>query len=216
MGYTPEFTKDWFRPHIPRWEKILSGLKGKPARALEVGTYEGRAAVWLMENILTHDDASLVVIDPHNFDDEDAILGLLTDGPIGIEDWKTGIKKVHERFLRNTEEWRPNKLHYIRAGVQQGLREVPLEEQFDFVYIDGSHLASMVLTDIITVWPYLKKGGIMVLDDYLIKALFGENSHLGSPRCGIDAFTEVFSKRYTLMGVPPEHGWWQPALRKII
>ena len=59
------FTSDWFTPHIPIWEKVLSPLKGKPdIRYLEIGVFEGRSSLWIAENILTHPSSHLTVIDP--------------------------------------------------------------------------------------------------------------------------------------------------------
>ena len=38
-----EFTEDWFGSNIPVIERLLDPLKGKPARALEIGVFEGAA-----------------------------------------------------------------------------------------------------------------------------------------------------------------------------
>jgi len=44
-----------------------------------------------------------------------------------------------------------------------------LKQKFDYIYIDGSHLYEDVKADIENSWPLLKKGGIMVCDDYETK-----------------------------------------------
>ena len=49
-----KFTTDWFTNRIPLWEKILAPLKGKQGiHYLEIGVFEGRSAIWMLENILT-------------------------------------------------------------------------------------------------------------------------------------------------------------------
>lgn len=56
------FTRDFFSKNIPTWEKHLSQFIGKPIRALELGSLEGRSAVWMLENILSP-ESSLVCVD---------------------------------------------------------------------------------------------------------------------------------------------------------
>lgn len=40
-------------------------------------------------------------------------------------------------------------------------------QQFDLIYVDGSHFADDVLTDGITAWRLLKDGGVLIFDDFL-------------------------------------------------
>jgi hypothetical protein len=45
---------DWFSQHIPNWKRWLARFQGRDGiRAVEIGTYEGRAACWLLDNVLT-------------------------------------------------------------------------------------------------------------------------------------------------------------------
>lgn len=39
-------------------------------------------------------------------------------------------------------------------------------QQFDLIYIDGSHMRVDVMMDAVLAWPLLKAGGVMVFDDY--------------------------------------------------
>lgn len=41
-----------------------------------------------------------------------------------------------------------------------------LKEKFDYIYVDGEHWYENAKADIENSWPLLKKGGIMVCDDY--------------------------------------------------
>ena len=54
VAYDYDSSEDWFSHNIPQFEPFLGHLKGKPCRLLEIGTYEGRSALWLAENIATH------------------------------------------------------------------------------------------------------------------------------------------------------------------
>lgn len=49
-----KFTEDWFSGNIPLWTEVLAPFKGKPdIHYLEIGVWEGRSAIWVLENILT-------------------------------------------------------------------------------------------------------------------------------------------------------------------
>ncbi len=52
------FTKDWFSHNEWNFIKYLAHLIDTPCRILEIGCYEGRATVWMLENIATHPDAT--------------------------------------------------------------------------------------------------------------------------------------------------------------
>lgn len=45
------------------------------------------------------------------------------------------------------------------------MRSLPLNN-YDILYVDGSHLAADVLTDAILGWGLVKVGGIIIFDDY--------------------------------------------------
>jgi len=50
---TPVFTKDWFDRAIPIWKKYVMPLINTVpnARWLEIGSFEGRSAIWTLENL---------------------------------------------------------------------------------------------------------------------------------------------------------------------
>jgi hypothetical protein len=49
------FSEDWFTENIPVWLKVLSPFKGKPnLNYLEIGVFEGRSVIWMLENIQTY------------------------------------------------------------------------------------------------------------------------------------------------------------------
>jgi len=74
--------------------------------------------------------------------------------------------------------------------------EVPKFEDdfFDIIYIDGNHEPEYVLEDAVLSFRKLKKGGIMVFDDY----------GWGGPdltQRGIDAFIRGYHKRIHVLGL---------------
>jgi hypothetical protein len=58
------FSEDWFTWNLPIWEEILGHLRGKPnIHYLEIGVFEGRSLIWMLENILTHPTSKATCID---------------------------------------------------------------------------------------------------------------------------------------------------------
>ena len=70
---------------------------------------------------------------------------------------------------------------------------------FDFIYIDGSHIAKDVLTDACMAWPLLKPKGLMVFDDYLWTPNARDILH--RPKLAIDAFVNIFAEEVEIVHV---------------
>jgi len=134
-----------FITEIPTWKKVLAPLQGKPdIHYLEIGVNEGRSAIWMLENILTHPTAKLTGID------------LFPEG--------TDFK---EKYLNNLKlSGYAQKATTITGFSQIELRTLPLNS-FDIIYVDGDHRAAGVLADAVLSWDLLKPGGILIFDDYL-------------------------------------------------
>ena len=70
MTYRFEF--DWFSDHSELFAEQLAGHVGKAdLRYVEIGSFEGRSAVWLLENVLTHPTSRLHCIDPWTYPRKD-------------------------------------------------------------------------------------------------------------------------------------------------
>jgi predicted O-methyltransferase YrrM len=159
---------DWFSQHIPVWEDMLAPLVGKPRlQFLEVGSFEGRSAVWMLQNVLTDRTSSLVCVDTFGGGYDLASLDL-TD--------------LQETFSTNVAPWKKQvRLITGQSGVVLRL----LDMVFDFVYVDGSHIAEEAIEDAVLAWRLLRSGGIMAFDDYLWN---GPPDPRLCPRTAIDAF----------------------------
>ena len=57
------FSEDWFSAHAKRFRKHLAPLAGTPCHLLEIGSHEGRATCWLLQNVATHAEATVTCID---------------------------------------------------------------------------------------------------------------------------------------------------------
>ena len=136
------FTHDWFSAHIPHWERHVEQLADRPCQIVEVGTYQGLAAVWMARRLLRHPGSQLLCID-------------LPASP-GWEWWRDNMAE-----LGNSSQV---------VGCEGSSHEILpklARDSRDLIYIDGGHHGSDVIRDACNAWPLLKAGGILVFDDYL-------------------------------------------------
>lgn len=140
-----QYSTNWFEGQIPNWQRWLAPFMGKPdLKALEIGSFEGRSAVWMLENVLTAPGSTIDCID-------------LFEPAEKFGDY-------HARFRANTAPWRERITEYPGRSYEQLKR---LSGPYDIVYIDGWHSAFGALADGVMTWPMLKVGGVMIFDDYL-------------------------------------------------
>ena len=188
-----QFTQDWFHWAPEVWTQLIPLLPERnpeTGRAfLEVGSFEGRSTVWITENMMEEGDY-LTCIDTWEGGEEH-----------GDEDMGT----VEERFDNNVAmlEFNFPDRHVSKskgASYYRLAEEVASNgtDDYDFIYIDGSHTAPDVLTDACMAWPLLKPAGLMVFDDYM----WGNpRDALHRPKIAIDAFTTIFGETAEIIHV---------------
>ena len=188
------FTSDWTSWHFPRWSALLAPLRGQSARVLEIGSWEGRSALFFLNYL---PDAALTCIDPWTGSLEHAadpyFAALVPDS--------------ERRFDANTAEFTA-RIEKIKGQSAQVLPKLGVAGRlFDLAYIDGSHIAADVFADAALVWPLLERGGLVIFDDY---EWYGCEDVMQNPKLGIDAFLKAFDDRYRMI----ERGY-QIAIEKI-
>jgi predicted O-methyltransferase YrrM len=169
-GDGPVFSTDWVSDNLAQREPELAHLKGKPARGLEIGSFEGRSAIWFAENILTHPDARLTCVD---------LFGARLDDFFDHNLKATGVA---DRIIK-------------RKGFSRDVLKTLPVDSYDFVYVDGCHLATCAMEDMVLSWMLLKVGGIMIVDDYT----WDGNERLNVPAPAIDAFLELYAPAIELI-----------------
>jgi predicted O-methyltransferase YrrM len=196
MSY--KFTSDWFLTNQSSWDIYLEEFKHKPnLNFVEIGSYEGRSSIWLLENVLTDPSSHLTCID-------------LFDGKVegnNMESDPNLNADYYDTFLSNIDKFK-NKVTIHKGYSSQILRNYPEEEIFDFAYIDGTHTAFGTITDAILLHPLVKKGGMIIFDDYGLKPSDGKSPQL-APELAIDSFCYIFEKQYEVI-----HQGWQVIIRK--
>ena len=194
-----DLTNNWFDGNKAVWSQILDKLK--PARILEVGSYEGNSTTFIVDALSSYIDLEIHCIDSW-------------EG--GIEHKSGGsaeanMTEVEARFVRNMNVAVSKSSRNVDLKIHKGLssEELPkllasgMQGYFDFVYIDGSHQAPDVLLDAILGFQLLRKGGIIVFDDYLWQEpLPGGTDPIRCPKIAIDAFTNIYSRKIRVMQAP--------------
>lgn len=180
------FTTDWFTYNIPIWERFFTDnhLYGKPnLKCLEIGCFEGRATLYLLNNVLTHESSSIDVIDTFQ--------GSLDE--YGMKELE--LNNILEVFKHNTRNY-SDKIKIYHNDSRIVLRQLDRKPIYDIIYIDGSHKAHDLIEDVILCHPLLKQYGLLIFDDYL----WQDNlSTTLPPKIAIDAFIKIYNQFYEIL-----------------
>ena len=133
-----DFTVDWASRSFAVWAELLAPLKGAAPRILEIGSHEGRSAIFLLEFL---PGSTIACIDTF-------MLGSEKRFDANLRGYGKRVTKIAARSV--------SALEHLRA----------IGRPFDLIYVDGSHRRDDTLTDSLLAWPLLKPGGIMIWDDY--------------------------------------------------
>ena len=187
------FTQTWFLGDVPRWKAILDELEGTAAGLLEIGSFEGLAACYLLWRL---PDATITCVDTFA-------------GSAEHEGTDIVVSELESRFDANIALVDATRVRKIVGDSRRELLDLlAREERFDLVYVDGSHLALDVVVDAVLSWQLLRSGGTLVFDDYGWSEL-GDDALLG-PRAAIDAFLALVHGKYET-----RFHEYQVAIRKI-
>ena len=140
-----EFTTDWFSMKIPYWKEIFAKYKKTPWNCLEIGSWEGRSACFLLGEL---PDSKLTCIDTFQG---------------SVEHVNEDTTQIYSRFLKNTDQYK-DRLNVYTSKSFDVLKKI--DDTFDFIFVDGSHEYKDVVFDGLLAWKLLKPGGLMIFDDY--------------------------------------------------
>ncbi|KAL1713031.1 glycosyltransferase family 8 protein [Schizophyllum commune] len=178
--FTP--TQDWFSGNVERWRGLFPLVTAPAPRVLEIGTWEGRSSVFLLEE-LCKDAGELVTIDHYDL-------------------LQTEAGRARRARVEHNLRLAGGHSRVIEAFSVPGLMTVLRDETeasaaaagFNWLYVDGSHRADDTFLDGELVWRLARKGAIIIFDDYRWPAESpGSMLH---PRRGIDAFLELHAGEF--------------------
>jgi hypothetical protein len=177
------FSVNTFTDRIPTWTKLLSEFKGKPGiNYLEIGTFEGRSALWMAENIVTHPTSTLTIIDAFQ-------------------------ENTFKRFTANVNLSGESSRFKVLAGFStQKIREVPFNS-IDIAYIDGSGKGVVMLGDLVNTWNLMKVGGVMICSRFALipplRRALGLQIGDPGPHEAIDAFLKLYAPYIQVLTFEP-------------
>lgn len=167
------FSSDWVTPNEKNFKLCMDSLDTK-RKFLEIGCFEGRSTCWLLQNGLA-EDGTMVCVDtfkPYWY----------TEGDL-FEKFQENIREVKKKYQMISS--------FVMDSEKALLQLLQQKRDFDFVYIDGDHSPSGVLTDIVLAWGLLRQGGIVLFDDYEYEA--------EPTKMGINAFLDCFDGQYDVV-----------------
>ncbi len=196
-----QFTNSWLQSVAQKnWDTLIPQII-KTTTILEVGSYEGASACYLIEKIATSINIEVHCIDTWEGGVEHQTGGLA----------EANMQTVESRFLHNTKCAVTKTDHHVDLHIHKGYSDICMAQlvsqgksgYFDFVYIDGSHQAPDVLCDAVLGFKLLKTGGIMVFDDYLwFEELPTGRDILRCPKTAIDAFVNLYFRKINVIPMP--------------
>jgi predicted O-methyltransferase YrrM len=167
-----DFSSDWTSWHFPVWLGLLARFRDKPARVLEIGSWEGRSALFFVNYL---PQAHVTCVDPWTGNVEHAL----------DAHFAALVPHSERRFIDNLAPFAA-RIERVKASSKDALPDLAIAgRKFDLVYIDGSHRAADVFADATLAWPLTAPGGVVIFDDYLWDG-FPEPAN--TPKLGIDAF----------------------------
>ena len=189
------FGHDWTSRHFPIWAGLLARYRDLPARVIEIGSWEGRSALFFL-NYLPR--ARLVCIDTFEGSEEHRA---------HPEVFANDLPEIERRFDANLAPF-AHRLEKRKARSAAALAEFGIDgRRFDIAYIDGSHSSADVYADGVLTWPMLVPGGIMIFDDYEWEWMAEPR---GNPKLGIDAFLRAFEGQCRIV-----HKGFQVAIERL-
>lgn len=164
-----DFTADWTSHNFPVWETILADLRDSEVAVLEIGSWEGRSAIFFLRYLPL---ARLTCIDAFTGNPE---------RHAGDVEYLQACREVERRFDANLREF-VGRVEKRKARSVPALDALAVEgRSYDVIYIDGSHTTDDVLIDSLLSWRLLKHGGLLMWDDY-------GKPGVDQPKPAIDAF----------------------------
>lgn len=149
-----QFQERWFDMNIVPWSVTFPKVfkRADPIRILEIGSWEGRSTLFFL-TYFTQGHMTAV------------------DTWAGSDEWHyhatSDLRDLEARFDHNVSS-APGRVTKRKGSSLSVLPQLIDEKQeFDLIYVDGSHFADDAIVDSLNSWRLLKQGGVMIFDDVM-------------------------------------------------
>ena len=188
------FSTDWAANHFFNWAVLLKDLRQKPVQILEIGSWEGRSALFFLNYLPL---SRIICIDPFEGNLEHQINPYFADL----------ARKSEARLDLNLAAF-SDRVEKIKGSSADILPQLGVAgRKVDLAYIDGSHIAADVYRDAVLTSPLMVPGGMVVFDDYEWSMV---EADVESPKLGINAFLAAHAGQYREL-----HRGYQLAIQKL-
>lgn len=203
LGSHRIFVSDWTTFLKETFDRCFPAPYRHRAKVLEIGSFEGRGTLMLIDRFCGHPESQVTCVDPW--------AETYVEGKQEFREWDRFFAGQHARFAYNTRHVRA-KIRALR-GTSNAVLPGLLEE-FDVIYVDGDHHPEQAYRDGVMALPVAKPGGAIIFDDYLW-------THQGlGPKEGADRFVREFSNCLEVVHSGPQlvlrvrERWSDPALAR--
>ena len=179
--------------------------KKESVKVLEIGSYAGVSLIHILQQI---PNAIGYGVDLWNSYHEHNIIDTAGVNELcNMEQLEVEKSFFENRAAADLEE----RMNGIKGDSHEVLTAMVCDrEQFDFIYIDGSHSSIDCYTDCYLAWKLLNKGGIMAIDDYtyncqddsiLLLKIRGGQYLEHSPYHGVNHFLKKHKGEYRVIDI---------------
>ena len=206
-------------------------------RVIEIGCWEGRSTQWLLRALCRHADSVVYCVDTWRGGEQYADVGFDLGGEAhagwAVEArFDANVRLVTGVDPNEVEEEEEDDDENVETKIAKSRRRVnPVRKMkarsldvlaslladgrsagtFDVAYVDGSHAARDVIGDGVMCWELLRRGGVVVFDDYRWDRVMGDAiPPKRCPRMAVDAFLGMFEDELVVL----ERGY-QVVVQKI-
>lgn len=190
------FTTTWFQNTTKgTWDQLIPTID--PHKYLEIGAYEGASICFIIDTIAPKHPIHVFAVDTW-------------EG--GVEHNKDEMPEVEQRFDKNLSIAMSNypedqvhltKLKGYSDDVLISTLAAGYNNYFDLVYVDGSHMATDVLSDAILAFKLTKVGGHIIFDDYFWRMQLQDGRILNGSftKLAIDAFINIYFEKIEMVRI---------------
>jgi predicted O-methyltransferase YrrM len=173
------FSTDWTSRNFSNWSNLFAGERDNVARILEIGSWEGRSAIFFLEFFRR---SIITCVDPFH---------------TGGTSTNAALPEAERRFDFNTASYSGRVTKIVSESVVALHRLTKQTMPFDLIYIDGSHDRDDVLIDSLLVRRLTRVGSVIIWDDY-------EGGKPGQapetrPKAAIELFLSLYAKEFSVV-----------------
>jgi predicted O-methyltransferase YrrM len=138
---------DWFSSGISIFNKFMQNDKNFVKNILEIGSYEGRSAIFFLNYFNT---SKITCVDTW----------------LGSHEHVRKMEEIEKNFDNNLKLYENKLIKHKTTSDNFFLTNKLL---FDLIYIDGLHAYDQVKSDLENAYKFLRPKGYLLIDDYLWK-----------------------------------------------